>query len=624
MTTTDLAGTRRIRPVRIATTDAIVQTGADGVIHMMSPVPLDPYPVRLTDSLDEWALRAPDRTYLAQRNATGGWRTLTYADARDRVRHVAQALLDRGLSQDRPILILSGNGIDHALLALAAMYVGVIYAPIAPAYSLQAKDYAALRLVVNRTRPALVFAADGQAFERAVREVMPPGVELVTSTPPAALTSTPFSQLEATPITAAVDEAKHRVNGDTIAKVLFTSGSTGRPKGVINTQRMICSNQVMMRTVMPFLGDEPPVICDWSPWNHTAGGNHNFGLVLLNGGTFYIDEGKPTPALFGSTVRNLREVACTAHFAVPRLYEMLMPYLQSDAELRATFFSRLKLLFYAAAGLGQKFWDELREVAVQTTGEEILIMTGFGCTETAPFAVSTDARGAFAGMVGLPAPGMELKLVPAGSKIEARVRGPNVTPGYWRDDELTRASFDEEGYWRTGDAMRFVDPSDPRSGLIFDGRLAEDFKLSTGTWLSVGPLRARIIQQGAGLVQDVVIAAPDREFAAALIFPNLAKCRAAAQLPDDTPAPAVNAHPAVRAAFQDVIDELARQSTGSSTFVARAVLLDDPPSLDAREITDKGSLNQKAVLQHRAKLVEEIYSGTPGPSILVANAARRD
>jgi feruloyl-CoA synthase len=302
---------------------------------------------------------------------------------------------------------------------------------------------------------------------------------------------------------------------------------------------------------------------------------------------------------------------------------MLMPYLQSDAELRNTFFSRLKLLFYAAAGLGQKFWDELREVAIQTTGEEILIMTGFGCTETAPFAVSTDARGAFAGMVGLPAPGMELKLVPAGAKIEARVRGPNVTPGYWRDEELTKVSFDEEGYWRTGDAMRFVDPSDPQRGLIFDGRLAEDFKLSTGTWLSVGPLRARIIQQGAGLVQDVVIAAPDREFAAALIFPNLVKCRIAAQLPADAPPDVVTAHPAVRAAFQAVIDELAKQSTGSSTFVARAVLLDEPPSLDAREITDKGSLNQKAVLQHRAKLVDEIYASSPGKAILVAGSSRR-
>jgi feruloyl-CoA synthase len=319
MTTTTASG-QRIRPVRIATNDSIVRREADGTIRMTSPLTLGPYLVRLTDALDEWAERTPDRTYLAQRNDSGSWRTVSYADARSRVRSIAQALLNRGLSQERPILILSGNGIDHGLLALGAMYAGVIYAPIAPAYSLQARDYAALRLVFDRMQPSLVFAADGPAFEKALKEVMPSGVELVTSTPPRELRATPFAELEATPVTSAVDEAKARVNGDTIAKVLFTSGSTGRPKGVINTQRMLCSNQVMMRTAMPFLGDEPPVICDWSPWNHTAGGNHNFGLVLANGGTFYIDEGKPTPALFGTTLRNLREVACTAHFAVPRLY----------------------------------------------------------------------------------------------------------------------------------------------------------------------------------------------------------------------------------------------------------------------------------------------------------------
>ncbi|HEY1303016.1 MAG TPA: feruloyl-CoA synthase [Vicinamibacterales bacterium] len=618
--TTSAAGARRIRPVRIATNDVLVSHGTGGVVYLQSPQELGPYPLRLTDALDEWAERAPDRTYLAQRTESGAWRTVTYANARTRVRHIAQALLDRGLSQERPILILSGNGIDHGLLALAAMYVGVIYAPIAPAYSLQARDYAALRLVFERMQPALVFAADGAAFERALGEVLPGGVELVTSTPPNQLRSTPFADLEATPITSRVDEAKARVDGDTIAKVLFTSGSTGRPKGVINTQRMLCANQIMMRTAMPFLGDDPPVICDWSPWNHTAGGNHNFGLVLLNGGTFYIDEGKPTPALFATTLRNLREVSCTAHFAVPRLYEMLMPHLQSDPVLRTTFFSHLKLLFYAAAGLGQKFWDELREIAIHECGEEILIMTGFGATETAPFAVSTDARGAFSSMVGLPASGMEMKLVPAGSKLEGRVRGPNVTPGYWHDDALTTAAFDEEGFYRTGDAFRFVDGVDPRSGLIFDGRLAEDFKLSTGTWVSVGPLRARIIQQAAGLVQDVVIAAPDRDYASALIFPNLVKCRAAASLAVDAPASTVIAHPAVRSAFQAALDELARQSTGSSTFVARALLLEDPPSLDAREITDKGSINQKAVLQHRAALVADLYADSPHSGVFLCQS----
>jgi feruloyl-CoA synthase len=412
--------------------------------------------------------------------------------------------------------------------------------------------------------------------------------------------------------------ACQRVTSDTIAKVLFTSGSTGRPKGVVNTQRMLCSNQEMIRAVLSFLTDEPPIICDWSPWNHTAGGNHNFGLVLRNGGTLYIDEGKPTPALFGTTLRNLREIACTAHFAVPRLYEMLMPHLRSDAALRQTFFGQLKLLFYAAAGLGQRFWDELRDIALEACGEEILIMTGFGATETAPFAFTTGNDGAFAGMLGLPAPGMDVKLTPVGSKLEARVRGPNITPGYWREPELTRAAFDDEGFYRLGDAMTFVDPAEPAKGLVFDGRLAEDFKLSTGTWVSVGPLRSRILAQAGGYAQDVVIAAPDRDYVSALIFPNVAKCRELTSLPSDASVADVLSHSKVADVFQTTFDELARVSTGSSTFVTRAIVLEEPPSLDAREITDKGSLNQKAVLQHRSAFVDELYAASPSPRVLVS------
>src|SRR5688572_14683209 len=385
---------------------------------------------------------------------------------------------------------------------------------------------------------------------------------------------------------------------------------------------MLCANQAMIASVMRFLEEEPPVICDWSPWNHTAGGNHNFGLVLYHGGTLYIDEGKPTPALFEATVRNLREVPCTAHFAVPRLYEMLMPHLRRDPVLRATFFSRLKLLFYAAAGLGQRFWDELREVSVEACGEEILIMTGFGCTETAPFALSTGRGGAFAGMIGLPAPGLELKLAPVDSKLEGRVRGPNVTPGYWRDEALTRAAFDDEGFYRLGDAMQFVDPSDPGKGLLLDGRLAEDFKLSTGTWVSVGPLRSRILARANGYAHDVVIAGHDRAFVAALIFPNIAACRDLCGASPETSERDVLAHPLVAQMFQEAFDALARESTGSSTFVARAILLDEPPSIGAREITDKGSLNQKAVLAHRAAIVEDLYAAVPSPRVMVASSAK--
>ena len=595
---------RRIRPVRIAHSDAIVRHGDAGVIYMESPRRLGEYARRITDSLDRWAVDAPDRVFLAQRTADGSWARLTYADARRRARSVAQSLLDWQLGPDRPVLILSGNGIDHGVLALAAMYVGVPYAPIAPPYSLQSKDFATLKQIAVRMRPGLVFADDASAFGAALAQVDAPAV-------------TRLADLE-TAETPAVDAARDLVGPDTVAKILFTSGSTGRPKGVLNTQRMLCSNQAMISAVLEFLGDEPPVLCDWSPWNHTAGGNHNFGLVLTNGGTLYIDDGKPTPALFERTLRNLREVACTAHFAIPRTYELLMPHLRADAALRDTFFSRLKLLFYAAAGLGQKFWDELREVSIEATGEEILIMTGFGATETAPFAICTGSGGAFAGMIGLPAPGMQLKLVPVGTKLEARVRGPNITPGYFGDPELTRAAFDDEGYYQLGDAMRFVDPADPGKGLIFDGRLAEDFKLSTGTWVSVGPLRTKFLQQAAGLAQDVVITGHDRSTVGALVFPNLVACRQLAGLPESAPPLRVVTDPRVVEHFRRVVEELAARSTGSSTFVARAMLMDEAPSLDAREITDKNSINQKAVLAHRAALVEELYAPAPSARIITS------
>jgi len=610
---------RKLRPVNVARADTVVRRGADGVYYLRSRHELGAYPERLTERLAHWAEAAPARVFLAQRDGAGEWRTLTYSDAQDAVRRLGQALLDRRLSADRPLLILSGNGIEHALLALAAMHVGVPYAPLATAYSLQAREYDVLREIFAQLEPGLVFAAEGAAYERALRAVVPPDVELVVSaSAPQGRCSTPFAELTETNATGAVEDAHARVGLDTVAKVLYTSGSTGRPKGVVNTQRMLCSNQAMLQSVFPFLSEEPPVLCDWLPWNHTAGGNHNFGIVLWNGGTFYVDEGRPIPGAFDATLRNLREVSATAHFTVPRTYEMLLPHLRVERALRERFFAKLKLFFYAAAGLTQRMFDELQALAFESCGEELLWVTGMGATETAPFALCTGRAGAWSGFVGFPVPGLELKLAPEGDKVEARVRGPNVTPGYWRDAARTQAAYDAEGFYRMGDAVRFVDPDDPAQGLVFDGRLAEDFKLSSGTWVHVGPLRARIVAEGGGLVQDAVIAGHDRGFVAALLFPNLARCRELCRDLGDAAAPrAVLDDPRVRRRFREALLAVAARSTGRSMLVARAVVLDAPPSIDSHELTDKGSLSQKAVLESRAEWVKALYAESPPEQVIV-------
>jgi feruloyl-CoA synthase len=581
---------RQVRKVNVLGAEAVFAQGRDGTIYVRSPRPLGPYPVKLTERLEHWAAHVPDRTFLAQRDAAGAWRSVTYAESLRLVRAIAQALLDRRLQAERPVAILSGNSIEHALMALACMYAGVPYAPIAPSYSLASAELTTLRYLWDRLEPALVFAADGAAFERPLSGVLDARTELVTLTPPMSLPATRFEELAAVPASAAVDEAHSRVTADTIAKILFTSGSTGKPKGIITTQRMLCSNQQMLRVLMGFLAEEPPVLCDWLPWNHTFGGSHNFGIVLYNGGTLYIDEGKPTSSGFAATIANLREIATTAYFNVPKGFEMLAPELRRDEAFRRHFFSRLQILFYAAAGLKQEVWDELQDLAVEACGEEILIMAGLGATESAPMALSTGVEGASAGCVGLPVPGVELKIAPVETKLEARLRGPNIMTAFWRDPQLTAAAFDEEGFYKLGDALLFADPEDPLKGFLFDGRIAEDFKLSTGTWVSVGPLRARFLSWFDGVVQDVVIAAPDRDYVSALIFP----------LPGAT-----------TAAIRALLESFARQGTGISTRVQRAMLLHEPPSMDAGECTDKGTISQKAVLRNRADLVEELYAGSP-------------
>ncbi|HEU5019810.1 MAG TPA: feruloyl-CoA synthase, partial [Pseudolabrys sp.] len=587
---------------------------ADGAILLRSPQPLGPYPVKLTERLEYWATETPERVFLAQRDSAGGWRTVTYSQALGFARRIGTALLARNLSAERPVVILSGNDIEHALLALAALYVGIPHAPISPAYSLMSGDFGKVRAIVDLLTPRLVFARDGVQFERAIRAVVPADVEVVvTHNPPESRHTTPFADLMERMPGRAADAAHEAVGPDTVAKFLFTSGSTGLPKCVINTQAMWCANQVMLRQALAYVADEPPVIVDWAPWHHTAGGNHDIGLVLYNGGTFYIDEGKPLPGAIEETVRNLREIAPTWYFTVPKGYEALLPYLRDDAELRRNFFSRLKVFWFAGAGIAQHVFDEIQELAVETCGERILFLTGFGATETAPFALSRTWHSENATNMGLPAAGMTLKLVPTGGKLEARVRGPNITPGYWRQPEFTAQAFDDEGFYLLGDAFKFADPNDPRQGLLFDGRIAEDFKLSTGTWVSVGPLRARFIDHFAPYVRDVVLAGSNRNEIGALIFPDLTACRS---LAPDVPTESILTDPRLQALFAERLKSLARQSVGSSTRVVRISLMAEPPSMDKGEVTDKGSINQRAVLANRADLVEELYATPPSPRVI--------
>ena len=588
-----------------------IERKTDGTIYLRPTRALADYPVRITDRLHHWASIAPDRVFMAERDGSASWRQLSYAELLASSRRVASSLLSRGLSAERPLVILSGNSIDHALLAFGALYAGIPFCPVSPAYSLVSKDYAKLRHVMKLLTPGLVFAEDADKFAGALAASVSFGTEIAAAygTVPGR-DVTYLKELMATPLHASLEATHDGIGPDTIAKFLLTSGSTGNPKAVINTQAMICANQMMIRETMSFLKDEPPVIVDWLPWNHTFGGNHNIGLVLYNGGSMYLDAGKPTPDGIETSVRNLREIAPTVYFNVPKGYESLLPYLREDPALRDKFFSRLQAMFFSGAALSPYVWNSLDELSVQATGARVPMLTGLGATESAPFFMSVNPRTSRSGHVGPPVPGNEAKLVPNNGKLEVRAKGPNVTPGYWRQPDMTKAAFDEEGFYKFGDALKPADPNDFHAGFDFDGRIAEDFKLGSGTWVSVGPLRARFIAACAPLVRDVVIAGINRDEITAIVVLDLDGCRLInATLPlDDLKATA--ADPLVRAAFRERFAKFLSSATGSSTRINRAILLDAPLSIDRGEVTDKGSINQRAVLEHRKALIDELYAAT--------------
>ncbi|HSW17092.1 MAG TPA: feruloyl-CoA synthase [Ramlibacter sp.] len=604
----------RYRPMRFGVTRVVTRDAPGGVRYLVADQPLQAHAHRLTDRLIHWAEATPERTFIARREknadgTTGDWQRITFAQSLASARRIGQALLNRGLSVERPVAILSENSLEHALLSLGCLYAGVAFCPVSPAYSTISQDYDKLRHVLATITPGLVFASDAQRYGKAIAATVGPDVEVVLAAgelPGRAVT--PFEALLATEPTPAVDAAMAATGPDTITKFLFTSGSTKLPKAVINTHGMWCANQQQMRQSMPVLAEDPPVLVDWLPWNHTFGGNHNFGLAVYNGGTLYIDDGKPVPKLIGETLRNLREIAPTVYFNVPTGFEAIANAMKTDEALRKKLLSRVKMFFYAGAALAQPVWDTLHQVEESELGERIVMGTGLGMTESGPFGLFITNPEVKSGHLGLPSPGLELKLVPCEGKLEVRYRGPNITPGYWRAEQETREHFDEEGFFCTGDAVQWIDDANPHLGLKFDGRIAEDFKLATGTFVSVGPLRAKIIAAAAPHAQDAVITGLNCKEVGCLIVPTQA-VRALSGLPSDASMQQVCESAAVQAHFQSVVNELARSATGSANRVARLHLMHEPPSIDKGEVTDKGSINQRAVLKHRDAMVQALHEG---------------
>jgi feruloyl-CoA synthase len=606
------------RPIRdpnllFAKPNPVVDRKPDGSLRVRSAEELAPLGRSVTDWLVDWAGKAPERIFLQERESTtpgAGWRKLTYAQTLSRTQELAAGLLALGLGQERPLAILGDNSIDHALLTLAALHVGVPVTPVSQAYSLQSRDHMKLRGILRTLGPGAIFAPDVDPFGAALaaaKEVADVPV-IATKAGGGALG---LDDLAARGDADSVARANAAITPETIAKILFTSGSTSDPKGVVNPQRMLLAGQQAKAQVWPFLERQPPVFLDWLPWSHTFGGNHNFNMALRNGGTLIIDNGKPAPGLFQRTLDNIRETQSNIYFNVPRGYDMLVAELKKDRALREKFFDRLQVIFYAGAALPQNLWDDLIELSRETIGEPVVMVSAWGSTETAPLAADCHFQAERSGVIGVPVPGVELKLVPNGDKQEIRVRGQNVTPGYWRHPELTKKAFDDEGFYLIGDAVRWFDAAHPEKGLLFDGRVVEDFKLMSGTFVNVTGVRVHGVECLAPLAQDIVVTGHDREEVGFLIFANIAAARALAGLDDSVSPEAVVAHPKIVAHVRAGLQKMKAGGAGSAGHATRALLMTEPPNVDAGEITDKGYINQRASLTRRAGLVEKLYSDDP-------------